>query len=105
MGWSCATEAWIRVNLINLRWGPYAASEWRGKALRPAWTFLKALHKGRVSNTLWDQRDQLWLPTQVNNADGITSGGNQFKVNEHGVILGNVGTGGSVDVSRHHHSH
>ena len=37
---------------------------------------------------------------QVNNADGITSGGNQFKVNEHGVILGNVGTGGSVDVSR-----
>ena len=58
MGWSCATEAWIRVNLINLRWGPYAASEWRGKALRPAWTFLKALHKGRVSNTLWDQRDQ-----------------------------------------------
>ncbi|CAK0783441.1 hypothetical protein CVIRNUC_006640 [Coccomyxa viridis] len=33
----------------------------------------------------------------VNNADGITSGGNQFKVNEHGVILGNVGTGGSVD--------
>lgn len=36
---------------------------------------------------------------QVNNPDGIVSGGNQFKVNEHGVILGNVGTGGSVQVS------
>ena len=45
------------------------------------------------------------IPSQVNNADGITSGGNQFKVNEHGVIFGNVGTGGSVDVSCHYHSH
>jgi hypothetical protein len=34
----------------------------------------------------------------VNHPDGVTSGGNQFKVNEYGVILGNVGTGGSVDV-------
>ena len=46
----------------------------------------------------------------VTHADGVTSGGNQFKVNEYGVILGNVGTGGSVDVSactlcfRHHTS-
>ncbi len=36
---------------------------------------------------------------QVNHPDGITSGGNQFKVNDKGVILGNVGTGGSIDVS------
>ena len=35
---------------------------------------------------------------QVNHPDGITSGGNQFKVNDKGVILGNVGTGGSIDV-------
>lgn len=35
----------------------------------------------------------------MNHPDGITSGGNQFKVNEHGVILGNVGTGGSINVS------
>ena len=35
-------------------------------------------------------------PPIVTNADGVTSGGNQFKVNEYGVILGNVGTGGSV---------
>lgn len=35
----------------------------------------------------------------MNNPDGITSGGNQFKVNDKGVILGNVGTGGSIDVS------
>ena len=34
----------------------------------------------------------------VGHPDGVTSGGNQFKVNEYGVILGNVGTGGSVDV-------
>ena len=35
-------------------------------------------------------------PVVTNPADGVTSGGNQFKVNEYGVILGNVGTGGSV---------
>lgn len=35
-------------------------------------------------------------PVVTNAQDGVTSGGNQFKVNEYGVILGNVGTGGSV---------
>ena len=37
-------------------------------------------------------------PVVTNPSDGVTHGGNQFKVNEYGVILGNVGTGGSVDV-------
>ena len=37
-------------------------------------------------------------PVLTNPSDGVTHGGNQFKVNEQGVILGNVGTGGSVDV-------
>ena len=37
-------------------------------------------------------------PVLTNPSDGVTHGGNQFKVNEYGVILGNVGTGGSVDV-------
>lgn len=35
-------------------------------------------------------------PVVSNPRDGVTSGGNQFKVNEYGVILGNVGTGGSI---------
>lgn len=38
-------------------------------------------------------------PVVTHAQDGITSGGNQFKVNEYGVILGNVGTGGSVQLS------
>jgi hypothetical protein len=38
-------------------------------------------------------------PVITNPQNGITSGGNQFKVNQNDVVLGNVGTGGSVQVS------
>ena len=46
----------------------------------------------------WSQDGVTVQQPVVTHSDGVTSGGNQAKVNQYGVILGNVGTGGSVDV-------